>query len=75
MSDITTRLRKWAIAADAVPASDLMDEAADEIERLRAALPTADERRLCRDVIRGEIPDRSGLKGLQRVIAKIGGIE
>lgn len=34
-SDITTRLRRWTHAADAVPASDLMDEAADEIERLR----------------------------------------
>lgn len=28
MTDICTRLRRWAIAADAVPASDLMDEAA-----------------------------------------------
>jgi hypothetical protein len=36
MADIVTRLRRWAIATDAVPASDLMDEAAAEIERLRA---------------------------------------
>jgi len=36
--DITTRLRRWTHAADAVPASDLMDEAADEIERLRLEL-------------------------------------
>lgn len=36
MSDLTDRLRRWAIATDAVPASDLMDEAADEIERLRS---------------------------------------
>lgn len=35
MSDITERLRRWTHAVDAVPASDLMDEAADEIERLR----------------------------------------
>lgn len=35
MPDITDRLRRWTIATDAVPASDLMDEAADEIERLR----------------------------------------
>lgn len=35
MSDLTDRLRRWAIATDAVPASDLMDEAADEIDRLR----------------------------------------
>jgi len=32
MSDITTRLRRWAISTDAAPASDLMDEAADRIE-------------------------------------------
>jgi hypothetical protein len=36
VNDIVTRLRQWAIATDAVPASDLMDEAAAEIERLRA---------------------------------------
>ena len=34
-ADITDRLRRWAIATDAVPASDLMDEAAAEIELLR----------------------------------------
>lgn len=36
--DIVDRLRRWSIAADAPPASDLMDEAAAEIERLRAAI-------------------------------------
>lgn len=35
MSDIVQRLRRWSISTDAVPASDIMDEAADEIERLR----------------------------------------
>jgi hypothetical protein len=40
MPDIVTRLRQWAIATDAVPASDLMDEAAAEIERLRAIAPS-----------------------------------
>ena len=35
-SDIVTQLRRWTIATDAVPASDLMDEAADEIVALRA---------------------------------------
>ena len=35
MSDIVVRLRRWVHAVDAVPASDLMDEAATEIERLR----------------------------------------
>lgn len=36
MNDLTDRLRRWAISSDAVPASDLMDEAADEIDRLRS---------------------------------------
>lgn len=35
MSDIVEQLRTWVHAVDAVPASDMMDEAADEIERLR----------------------------------------
>lgn len=35
MSDITIRLRTWLKAVDAVPAIDLMDEAANEIARLR----------------------------------------
>ena len=35
MSDIVLRLRAWVYAVDAVSASDLMDEAAGEIERLR----------------------------------------
>lgn len=33
--DIVVRLRRWIHAVDAAPASDIMDEAADEIERLR----------------------------------------
>jgi hypothetical protein len=35
MSDIVERLRKWCHAVNAASAQDLMDEAADEIERLR----------------------------------------
>ena len=35
MADIVERLRSWVHAVDAVSASDLMDEAAGEIERLR----------------------------------------
>ncbi len=38
MTDIVERLRCWVIATDAVPASDLMDEAADEIERLQRSI-------------------------------------
>ena len=34
-ADLVNRLRTWTFATDAVPASDLMDEAADEIARLR----------------------------------------
>ena len=37
MTDIVTRLDHWAIENGSVPASDLMDEAAAEIERLRKA--------------------------------------
>ena len=40
MSDLPTHLRRWTHAVDAVPASDLMDEAAAEIERLRWRLMT-----------------------------------
>jgi hypothetical protein len=40
VSDIVTRLRRWAIATDAVPATDLMDEAADHIESLRREVRT-----------------------------------
>ena len=36
--DIVDRLRSWVYDVHAVPASDLMDEAAEEIERLRAEL-------------------------------------
>jgi len=38
-ADIVERLRAWVHTVKAVPASDLMDEAADEIERLRADWP------------------------------------
>jgi hypothetical protein len=41
VSDLVDRLRRWTHAVDAAPASDLMDEAAGEIERLRL---TVDER-------------------------------
>lgn len=40
MSDITIRLRKWFKAVDAVPAIDLMDEAANVIESLRTEIRT-----------------------------------
>jgi len=37
-ANITHRLRTWTHAVDAVAASDLMDEAAAEIDRLREAI-------------------------------------
>jgi hypothetical protein len=40
MDDITTRLRRWTHAVDAVPASDLMDEAANLIDSLRREVRT-----------------------------------
>lgn len=36
--DITRRLRVWTHAVDAEPASDLMEQAAEEIEKLRKAI-------------------------------------
>lgn len=36
MTDIVTRLLKWTHAVDAAPASDLMEQAAEEIIRLRS---------------------------------------
>jgi len=36
--DLVQRLRRWTHAVDAAPASDLMDEAAREIEMLKTAL-------------------------------------
>ena len=38
MSDIVTRLRRWTHDVNAAPASDLMDQAADEIQNLRTAI-------------------------------------
>lgn len=38
MTDIIDRLRRWTHDQHAQPASDLMDEAAAEIERLRRML-------------------------------------
>jgi hypothetical protein len=38
-ADIIERLRAWVHTVKAVPASDIMDEAAAEIEQLRADWP------------------------------------
>ena len=55
MSDIATRLRRWTHAVDAVPASDLMDEAADEIERLRTAIRRLAEQDATLSVCNGNV--------------------
>jgi len=57
MNDIVERLRRWTHAADAAPASDLMDEAAAEIERLR--LTDAE-----REVL-GRVADDAGYRALE----------
>lgn len=49
--DIVSRLRKWTISTNATPASDLMDEAADEIERLRLTDAEREAVKWCRDNI------------------------
>ena len=43
MTDIAQRLRTWCHAVDAESAQDLMDEAANEIERLQNGLSAACE--------------------------------
>jgi hypothetical protein len=45
--DIVYRLRKWTVSVNAVPCGDLMDEAADEIERMRLEATIRDETRAC----------------------------
>lgn len=45
--DIVYRLRKWTVSVNAVPCGDLMDEAADEIERMRLEATIRDEPRAC----------------------------
>ena len=56
MIDIVERLCRWTFAVDAPPASDLMDEAADEIQRLRQVAEqknmTDSERDVLREVCR-----------------------
>jgi hypothetical protein len=50
-ADIVERLRAWVHTVKAVPASDIMDEAAAEIERLRG---DAEIDRLCRSAAHAE---------------------
>ena len=55
MSDLVARLRKWGRALQPVPPEKLLNEAADEIERLEAELEaqeavTATHREMCLDL-------------------------
>jgi len=54
-SDIVTRLDRWAIEAGSVPASDLMDEAAAEIERLREAIRRLADQDATLSVVSGSV--------------------
>ena len=53
--DITDRLRRWTHAADAMPASELMDEAADEIDQLRLAIRKLAEQDATLSVVGGNV--------------------
>ena len=71
MSDIVERLRRWTHAVDAAPACDLMDEAADEIARLR--LTDAEREAIEFAAAHGETVDaawRYALRGLLERLSK-----
>ena len=53
MTDIIDRLRTWCHAPNAASAQDLMDEAADEIRRLRSSMA---EQRFCKPPVEGSSP-------------------
>jgi hypothetical protein len=55
VSDIVTRLRRWTHAVDAEPASDLMDQAAVEIENLRTAIRRVADQDATLSVCRGNV--------------------
>jgi NaMN:DMB phosphoribosyltransferase len=71
MSDICDRLRRWTTAKAVQPAGDIMDEAADEIDALRAMLTRQAES--AHDAVRmmGDYAQRFGflLGGLEMVAA------
>jgi hypothetical protein len=75
VTDIVTRLRRWTHAVDAAPASDLMDEAADEIERLRL---TDEEREAikagisaCEDIVYGGATDQEAADTMRRLLDRL----
>lgn len=55
MRDIVDGLRTWVHAVDAVPASDLMDEAAREIDNLRLAIRRLAEQDATLSVVGGNV--------------------
>ena len=74
MKDLVTRLRTWVHAVDAVPASDLMDQAADEIERLRGYRDAAEAdlavAMTAADRLKATITSLSGDRGLFQNLAR-----
>lgn len=70
MTDIVTRLRRWTHDVNAAPASDLMDEAADEIERLRL---TAAEREAISEAV-GAYNDNDDDEECAKIAATLHGL-
>ena len=71
-ADIVERLRAWVHTVKAVPASDLMDEAADEIERLRLT----DAEREClvwAEDIAGNCEEFDRVEVLRGLLERLGG--
>jgi hypothetical protein len=71
MTDIVIELRRWAHATAARPATDVMDDAAVEIERLRALLKRQSEAAHQAVTMLGEYAEQSGflLGGLEMAAA------
>lgn len=64
MNDIIERLRRWSHERHAQPASDLMDEAAGEIEKLRSLTRFQDSVIRSGDVAALTDSERRTLEGL-----------
>lgn len=64
-ADIVDRLRTWVHATDALPASDIMDEASVEIARLRAICESL------RVEVRTQRQEIAALRAEQRLITDL----
>lgn len=72
MDDLPTRLRRWTHAVNAVPASDLMDEAAAEIERLRWRVMTLESAAKYADAMLSERDKQTAPPGVETDAAPSG---